>query len=141
MFFKHAVNCICAMIVLLAAGQALGQFEINWHTVEGGGVMNSIGGPFSLSGTIGQPDAQAPPVMVGGTFELTGGFWVHSTVCTCPGDMNADGARNGRDIQRFATCVIAGGACGCADVDGVPGVNMGDVTVFVSNVLAGATCP
>ena len=57
------------------------------------------------------------------------------------GDMNGDGSRNGRDIQQFASCVIAGGACSCADVDGLPGVNMGDVAAFVTDVLAGAMCP
>jgi hypothetical protein len=141
MFFKHSVNCIGATIVVLAASQALGQFEINWHTVDGGGVMNSVGGAFSLSGTIGQHDAQALPVMVGGTFELTGGFWVISTVCNCPGDMNGDGLRNGADIQKFTRCFTGAGACTCADIDGLGGVNPADVTVFVMDLLSGAACP
>ena len=47
-------------------------FAINWHTIDGGGGASS-GGPFSLRGTIGQPDAGSP--MTGGGFALSGGFW------------------------------------------------------------------
>lgn len=35
--------------------------------------MNSTGGVYSVSGTIGQPDAGGP--MTGGNYSLTGGFW------------------------------------------------------------------
>jgi hypothetical protein len=48
-------------------------FSIDWHTIDGGGGTSS-GGGFSLSGTIGQPEANAQP-MTGGAFSLTGGFW------------------------------------------------------------------
>ena len=140
MFFKHSINCICAVIVVVVASPVLGQIAVDWHTIDGGGSMNSVGGTFSLSGTIGQPDAQIPPVMSGGAFELTGGFWVVSTVCTCPGDMNGDGLRNGADIQKFTRCVTGGGTCNCADVDGLGGVNSADVSVFVADLLSGATC-
>jgi len=47
-------------------------FEMNWSTVDGGGVINTTGGAFALSGTIGQPDAGD---MSGGNFVLRGGFW------------------------------------------------------------------
>jgi hypothetical protein len=59
---------------LLSAGPALpalGQFAIPWHTIDGGG-GTSTGGVYSVSGTIGQPDAGA---MSGGPFTLHGGFW------------------------------------------------------------------
>lgn len=144
MFFRHSTIRICAAIVVLIAGRAFGQFEISWHTVDGGGVMNSSnGGPggFELSGTIGQHDAQVPPVMSGGSFQLTGGFWTVSTVCGCPGDMNADGYKDGRDIQEFTSCMISGGSCTCADLDGNNVVNSSDVVLFVADLLAGTTCP
>lgn len=48
-------------------------YSINWFTVDGGGGTSS-GGIYSLSGTIGQPDANHN-AMVGGTYSLTGGFW------------------------------------------------------------------
>ena len=46
-------------------------YSIDWSTIDGGG-GTSTGGVYSVSGTIGQPDAG---VMSGGNFSLTGGFW------------------------------------------------------------------
>jgi hypothetical protein len=46
-------------------------FAIDWSTIDGGG-GTSTGGVYSVSGSIGQPDAGA---MSGGIFSLTGGFW------------------------------------------------------------------
>lgn len=117
------------------------QSEIPWHTVDGGGQTFSTGGAFELGGTIGQPDAQVAPVMIGATFELTGGFWPVAQVCWCPGDLNGDGARDGLDVQRFVACVISGGSCSCADVDAANGVNLDDVAIFVNALLAGSPCP
>ena len=48
-------------------------YAIDWFTIDGGGGTSS-GGNFSLSGTIGQPDAN-PQSMAGGNFSVTGGFW------------------------------------------------------------------
>lgn len=48
-------------------------YAIDWFTIDGGGGSSS-GGNFSLSGTIGQPDANSQQ-MAGGRFLLTGGFW------------------------------------------------------------------
>jgi hypothetical protein len=47
------------------------QYSIDWFTIDGGG-GTSTGGVYSVSGTIGQPDAGT---MSGGNFSLTGGFW------------------------------------------------------------------
>jgi len=56
----------------LATSLSLSQsFRIDWSTIDGGG-GTSTGGGYSLSGTIGQPDAGA---MSGGGFTLSGGFW------------------------------------------------------------------
>lgn len=129
---------------------ALGQYEIPWHTVDGGGACPptaSVGGTYELSGTIGQHDAGSfTQPMIGGTFELVGGFWTVASAtppppCACPGDMNSDGLKNGRDIQSFAACLVAGGDCACADVDATPGLSFGDVLVFVSDLLNAVACP
>ncbi len=48
------------------------QFSIPWFKISGGG-GTSANGPFTLTGTIGQPDAGA--TMSGGNFAVTGGFW------------------------------------------------------------------
>jgi len=49
-------------------------YSINWYKIAGGGGASS-GGNFSVSGTIGQPDATASSALTGGGFSLTGGFW------------------------------------------------------------------
>jgi len=48
-------------------------YSIDWFTIDGGAGM-STGGPYSLTGTIGQSDANQQ-VMTGGNFSLSGGFW------------------------------------------------------------------
>jgi hypothetical protein len=62
---------LIAATALLVTTLALGQYAINWSTIDGGG-GTSTGGVYSVSGTIGQPDAG---VMSGGGYSLTGGFW------------------------------------------------------------------
>ena len=126
---------------------AAGQFEIPWHTVDGGGEQVSTGGGFELAGTIGQPDASSFDMpMTGGGFELVGGFWgvasSSTPVCACPGDVMPNNLINGDDIQSFVNCFIGTGSnCVCADVDGVPGLDLGDVDVFVQELLAATPCP
>src|SRR5712675_1372682 len=75
----EAGNCrspICYFILLLllltTAGNAQ-TFSIDWFTIDGGG-GSSTGGVYSVSGTIGQPDASSQP-LAGGNFSLTGGFF------------------------------------------------------------------
>jgi len=57
------------------------QYSIDWWTVDGGG-GTSTGGVYSVSGTLGQPDAG---VMSGGSFTLTGGFWALPGLVQTPG--------------------------------------------------------
>ena len=47
-------------------------YELSWWSIDGGGTVNASAGEYSLSGTIGQPDAG---VFSGGAYALTGGFW------------------------------------------------------------------
>lgn len=116
-------------------------YTVDWSTIDGGGTINSTGGTFDLSGTIGQPDAQVAPVMSGGSFELTGGFWPVTQVCYCLSDLNHDGKKDGSDIQQFLACVLSGGDCTCADADAANGLTLDDVPVFVSSLLDGTGCP
>jgi hypothetical protein len=62
-----------------AASPALAQFSIDWYTIDGGG-GTSTGGAYTVSGTVGQPDAG--PSMTGGDFALTGGFWALQAIQT-----------------------------------------------------------
>ena len=57
-------------------------YSIDWHNVAGGG-GTSTNGQYSVSGTIGQPDAGG--AMIGGNYALTGGFWALISVVQTPG--------------------------------------------------------
>jgi hypothetical protein len=46
-------------------------YDLSWYTIDGGGAF-STGGSYSLSGSIGQPDAGS---LSGGSYTLVGGFW------------------------------------------------------------------
>ena len=74
---------LLVLLVLLAFGSLVlaqtGEFNLPWYTVDGGGVTSSRGGDYTLSGTIGQPDAGA---LSGGDFTLAGGWWGDGTVIT-----------------------------------------------------------
>ena len=63
---------IISVLILAAATGFAQSYSIDWYKIAGGGGTSS-GGNYSLSGTIGQPDASAP--MTGGNYSLTGGFW------------------------------------------------------------------
>ena len=56
---------------------ARAEYAIEWFTIDGGGGTSS-GGGYAVSGTVGQPDACEP--MTGGTYAVTGGFWVFRVV-------------------------------------------------------------
>ena len=81
---KNILFPVLLGLTLLSATQAVGQmggdFEITKSTIDGGGGTSS-GGDFSLTGTIGQPDAGAQ-VALGGTFALQGGFWANAITDT-----------------------------------------------------------
>ncbi len=98
------INVLIGIVAAaLAAGSARAQnFEINWSTIDGGGVLNAAGGPFVLSGTIGQPDAGD---MTGGPLVLRGGFW--------PGAASGGGGGggcNGQETYKKVTCKTKRGA-------------------------------
>ena len=56
-------------------------YKIDWFTIDGGG-GTSTGGVYSVSGTIGQPDAGK---MSGGNFSIDGGFWGITVAVQTPG--------------------------------------------------------
>lgn len=67
-----------ALAVLgLISSSSLGQYDLSWYTIDGGGGRSS-GGPYELLGTIGQPDAAWSR---GGDYELLGGFLSGGPLC------------------------------------------------------------
>jgi hypothetical protein len=67
----HIFHVLVLATVFLLAASAHAQLNINWFTVVGGGGTSS-GGSFTVTGSIGRPDAG---VVSGGQFTLRGGFW------------------------------------------------------------------
>ena len=73
---------LTALAFLVAAATVLAQsYSIDWYSVDGGG-GTSTGGVFSITGTIGQPDAGH---MSGGNYTLDGGFWGIVAAVQVPG--------------------------------------------------------
>jgi hypothetical protein len=94
------LGAAAALLALTPAART--QYDLPWYTIDAGGDMWTTGGDFELSGTIGQPDANAV-VMTGGQFELIGGFWGSAPTgpAVCRGDLNCDGQVDFSDINPF----------------------------------------
>jgi hypothetical protein len=71
---RRIIIALVLVLVLLFGSDvanAAGGYSLSWWTVDcGGGTSTSPG--YSLSGTVGQPDAGQ---LGGGSYELSGGFW------------------------------------------------------------------
>jgi hypothetical protein len=77
---KRYLSQVAAMVLLgLPAGALAQSYNIDWYKVSGGG-GTSTGATYTVSGTIGQPDAGGE--MTGGSYALTGGFWAIYAVNT-----------------------------------------------------------
>jgi hypothetical protein len=78
----NLIKFLLPVALLFVAHVARAQsYSIDWFTVDGGG-GTSTGGVYSVSGTIGQPDAGK---MSGGNYTLDGGFWGVIAAVQTPG--------------------------------------------------------
>jgi hypothetical protein len=68
MKFSFLTLCAITMLAFTGAPASAQSYSVNWYKIAGGG-GTSTGGTFSVSGTIGQPDASL--TMTGGGFSLT----------------------------------------------------------------------
>lgn len=68
-FLKSLALGVVSFAVFCSA--ALAQYSVDWCTVDGGGGSSS-GGPYSVTGTVGQPDAGD---MANAPYAVAGGFW------------------------------------------------------------------
>ena len=64
-------------IGLLLSFAAAADYSIDWYTIDGGG-GTSTGGPYSLTGTIGQADTG---VSSAGAYVHSAGFWPGNLGC------------------------------------------------------------
>ncbi len=79
---RRALVALGLLIGTLCWDAPAQSFSLPWHTINGGG-GTSTGGLYTITGTIGQPDAGGP--MTGGLFSLTGGFWALPQAVQTPG--------------------------------------------------------
>jgi hypothetical protein len=130
---------VLAGAALLITPAAVAQYDIDWHTIDGGGDMWTTGGNFELSATIGQPDAGV--TMTGGNFALTGGFWPGAAEEEfCFGDLDGD---NDVDLADLARLLGNYGTTGGAsyedgDLDGDGDVDLTDLAALLG--VYGTTC-
>lgn len=108
MNIKESLFTLAASVLATAA---LAQsYTIDWHTIDGGGGTSTSGG-YSLSGTIGQPDAGQ---MSGGGYSLAGGFWSLADEATTSAPIvlfdNLNGSFNGQQAASTMTW-LAGRFC------------------------------
>jgi hypothetical protein len=71
---KAALRLCVSAVFLFALTAAAEQYAIEWYKIAGGGGMQSTGGVYSLSGTIGQADA-GRVASTNDYYRLEGGFW------------------------------------------------------------------
>ncbi len=127
----HRLAVWIMLLMALGGSSANGQYKLSWYTIDGGG-GRSISGPYTLTGTIGQPDAAYSR---GGNFELLGGFWPGGPLCFV----------DFKHFARFAEqwlekpCSESNNWCGGADLNQLDGVNGVDLKLFVEEWLC--YCP
>ena len=126
-YVPRSTISVLLLLAMLAVSTASAQYEISWYTIDGGGGRSS-GGPYTLTGTIGQPDAAYSG---GGDFELLGGFWTGGPLCFI----------NFEHFARFADYWLETGTGLPADLfeDIDNEVNWHDLRVFVEQWLC--YCP
>ena len=69
---QGALALLLSMIITQLSTALAQNYSIDWYKVAGGG-GTSTNGQFSVTGSIGQPDASG--AMQGGNYSVTGGFW------------------------------------------------------------------
>ena len=84
----------------LAVRASAQSYSIDWYTLDDGG-STSTGSVYSISGTVGQPDAGS--AMSGVNYSITGGFWSLFALQSS-GDLGIRRGRKGIRQERPANC-------------------------------------
>ena len=118
-------------------------YDLTWHTIDGGGGTSTGGDPgseYTLTGTIGQPDAG---LMTGGDpgdqLEITGGFWAGAgriPAPLCPPDIAPSGGDGNVDVHDLLAVISDWGICTAPCPPSCDADINGDCTVDVNDLLA-----
>ncbi len=74
---KTILGLFLLILCLSVVGTAIAQvtsYQITWWSVDQGGAVAKTGDGYSLSGSMGQPDAGQ--AISEGSYQINGGFWV-----------------------------------------------------------------
>ena len=120
---KYGLAFWMTVLIMSATSASASQYSIDWFTIDGGGGTSS-GGSYTITGTIGQPDAGWG---IGGSYELLGGFMPGGPLCFVQFD----------DFARFADSWLAADLT--ADLDDDNDIDFGDLQYLTDFWLLG--CP
>ena len=95
---KSMKTLILFFAVLIPAIGFSQQYSIDWYKIAGGGGTSS-GGNYSVSGTIGQPDASG--AMTGGIFSVNGGYWSLISAVQTPGAPTLNISHSGNTVTVY----------------------------------------
>ena len=123
-FTKNDLILLTALCIGTAS-VCMADYSIDWHTVDGGGTT-STGGIYTITGTIGQPDAG---YSYQGDYDLAGGFWTFADFCSV----------DYIDFAIFAQYWLDTGPDLPADLDGDTYVDMVDLRILAEEWLS--VCP
>ena len=135
---------VLALLCTITAPVLAQNYDLSWHTIDGGGTVSTSLEGYELVGTIAQADADGDVAeLAADGYTLVGGFWAAvAPHCSCFADVNADDKIDGRDVQQFLDCALAdAGDCACADLDRSGEIAPADVETFVELLLTETQCP
>ncbi len=118
---RLAVLMTLLVVLIAPAASSEGAYVLDWSTIDGGGGTSS-GGSYTLTGTIGQPDAA---YSASGNYELLGGFWPGGPLCIV----------DFYSFARFAEQWLDKGVGLEADLSGDDKVDFADLKRFVAEWL------
>ena len=130
---------ICAVALVLVAAAAQAAPPVVTRNVISSGGRRSNGGPFTLTGTIGQAAAgPASGPMVGGPFSHRSGFWPGEGPIQCLSDYDLNSEIDILDfldfIEDFSVCEETPAPCGSLgdpDIDGNGFIDILDFLLFI----------
>ncbi len=136
---RYVLLAVLGGLAGVARAQSGGVYDLSWSSVDGGGLMSSSAGIYSVSGTIGQPDAGA---LNAGAYLCGGGFW-HADAASCWANCDNSTTTPVLNVLDF-TCFLNKFAAGdpyanCDNSTTPPVLNVLDFSCFLNKFAAGCS--